>query len=346
MSVFYTNVKLKNFIIHHIENKESGKPIILSNKKIEIKDDHLKSMLIEYFFSSLKKDKYFHFVHNTDLKMNEIFFYTKNIFKSGDSFSSNSIDIANHLYDCSVHPNIKNGQVFIAHFNNCIIDEFVTDAIGIFKIENQDYFLKTKQINNQVDIDYEQGIDLDKIDKGCLIFNIEEENGYVVSVIDNINKGFEARYWTQDFLHVEPRKDEYYNTQNVMSLCKDFVTQALPQSITKADQVDILNKSVKYFKENESFDMSAFSNEVITNPDLIEIFNRYKSEFELAREIAILENFSISESAVKKQARSIKSVIKLDKNFHIYVHGSKDLIQQGTEEDGRKYYKIYYNEEN
>ena len=49
--------------------------------------------------------------------------------------------------------------------------------------------------------------------------------------------------------------------------------------------------------------------------------------------------------AVKKQARSIKSIIKLDKNFHIYVHGSRELIEQGVDEEGRKFYKIYYKEE-
>ena len=49
--------------------------------------------------------------------------------------------------------------------------------------------------------------------------------------------------------------------------------------------------------------------------------------------------------AVKKQARSIKSIIKLDKNLPIYVHGSRELIEQGVDEEGRKFYKIYYKEE-
>ncbi|MDD4067910.1 MAG: nucleoid-associated protein, partial [Bacteroidales bacterium] len=54
--------------------------------------------------------------------------------------------------------------------------------------------------------------------------------------------------------------------------------------------------------------------------------------------------FNISDSAVKKQARVFKSVIKLDKNFHIYVHGDRKLIEQGQDEKG-KFYKVYYNEE-
>ena len=55
--------------------------------------------------------------------------------------------------------------------------------------------------------------------------------------------------------------------------------------------------------------------------------------------------FTISESAVKKQARSLKSVIKLDKNFHIYIHGDRELIEKGEDKKG-KFYKVYYQEEN
>ena len=56
------------------------------------------------------------------------------------------------------------------------------------------------------------------------------------------------------------------------------------------------------------------------------------------------DTFYISDAAVKKQSRSFKSVIKLDKNFHIYVHGDRRMIEQGEDEKGR-YYKVYYKEE-
>jgi len=57
------------------------------------------------------------------------------------------------------------------------------------------------------------------------------------------------------------------------------------------------------------------------------------------------DNFEISAQAVKKQSKIFKSVLKLDKNFHIYIHGDKELIEKGVEKDGRKFYKIYYKEE-
>jgi len=60
----------------------------------------------------------------------------------------------------------------------------------------------------------------------------------------------------------------------------------------------------------------------------------------------IADNFEISAQAVKRQARVFKSVLKLDKNFHIYIHGSRELIEKGYDEAMNKhYYKIYFDEE-
>ncbi|MDR0604368.1 MAG: hypothetical protein LBG80_08720 [Bacteroidales bacterium] len=39
----------------------------------------------------------------------------------------------------------------------------------------------------------EKGININKLDKGCLIFNTERENGYIVAVVDNTNKGTDAQ---------------------------------------------------------------------------------------------------------------------------------------------------------
>jgi hypothetical protein len=73
---------------------------------------------------------------------------------------------------------------------------------------------------------------------------------------------------------------------------------------------------------------------------------QYKQNFEKARNYEIEDEFDIHLSAVKKQAKLFKSVLKLDKNFHIYIHGRRDLIEKGVDElSGRKYYKIYFEEE-
>ncbi|MDR3056942.1 MAG: nucleoid-associated protein, partial [Prevotella sp.] len=305
-----------------------------------------KTLLLHYFVSPFKSQEYYCFYHNSDLKYNEVYGFVSGIFNTPDSLYKNSVNLAKHLYEQSTHPKIKGGEFYTVYFKDCIIDGETVDAVGLFKSENKDTFLKVFPSGEGFEIESQQGININKLDKGCLIFNTEKENGYIVAVVDNTNKGAEAQYWIDDFLHVRQRKDEYHNTQNILSLCKNFVKNELPQhfEVSKADQVDLLNKSVKFFKENDNFSMANFANEVIEHPDIIESFNQYKSSFQQDYDIEIADNFTISESAVKKQVRSFKSIIKLDENFDIYIHGDRNLIEQGEDKKG-KYYKVYYKEE-
>jgi len=83
----------------------------------------------------------------------------------------------------------------------------------------------------------------------------------------------------------------------------------------------------------------------VATDHVIESFRKYDQDYRDQNNIEIDDHFTISSHAVKKQARIFKSVLKLDKNFHIYIHGDKDLIERGVDEDGRKYYKLYYKEE-
>eukprot|EP01118_Nematostelium_gracile_P009694 TRINITY_DN3272_c0_g3_i2.p1 TRINITY_DN3272_c0_g3~~TRINITY_DN3272_c0_g3_i2.p1 ORF type:complete len:387 (+),score=78.00 TRINITY_DN3272_c0_g3_i2:721-1881(+) len=107
-----------------------------------------------------------------------------------------------------------------------------------------------------------------------------------------------------------------------------------------------VNKSMKYFKEKESFDLDEFANEVIANEDGIESFKNFKKSYEEEFDTAIPDSFDINTAAVKKQARVFKSIIKLDRNFHIYIHGDKELIEKGFDEDkSMNYYKVYFKEE-
>ena len=115
--------------------------------------------------------------------------------------------------------------------------------------------------------------------------------------------------------------------------------------ITKTDQIDYLNRSIDYFKKNEQFNEKEFAQAVFEHTNVINSFKKFKGDFQHEHDHHIVSEFEISNPAVKKQSRVFKSVLKLDRNFHIYIHGDKDLIERGVDEDGRKYYKIYYNVE-
>jgi hypothetical protein len=182
-----------------------------------------------------------------------------------------------------------------------------------------------------------------------LVFNIEKENGYKVVVIDHTNRGQDAAaYWKDQFLQLKIRNDSFNQTNNTLGIYKNFVTQKLDDEfeLSKADKIDLLNKSMKYFKEKDTFDMDEFAGEVIGNPQAIESFKNFKSQYEQEFDSPIADTFEISGNAVKKQQRVYKSVLKLDKNFHIYIHGDKELIEKGFDEGkSMNYYKVYFREE-
>ena len=182
-----------------------------------------------------------------------------------------------------------------------------------------------------------------------MIFNLEREQGFLVSIVDTVSKGYDAQYWKDHFLHLRERNDNYHQTQNLLSMCKHFVTEQMPEELdnaTMADQAELLNKSLSFFKENDTFNLKDFEEEVIRKPEAIKAFRNFKEQFEDEREISISDEFDISSPAVKKQQRIFKSVIKLDKNFHIYIHGDRELIERGYDKDtGMSYYKVFFKEE-
>ncbi len=172
--------------------------------------------------------------------------------------------------------------------------------------------------------------------------------GYSVCVVDKINKQQEAQYWVNDFLQVTPYNNQYHATQNALSMCKLFISNELPEKfeVNKSDQIDLLNRSLEYFKTKEQFQLEEFAQEVIHHPEVVNAFNEYKQKFAEAKNLPITEEFDIHLSAVKKQERIFKSILKLDKNFHVYIHGRKDLIEKGYDEMvGKHYYKLFFDEE-
>lgn len=338
---------LSEIVLHSVGNKSKDEPLLISKEKLQLAEP-VKELLAKYFISPFKNVAFSTFSHTSELDLNEIYAFSKKIFADPDSIFLYSISISKHLYEQSTHPNIKAGELYIVYLSGCVVDDEEVDAIGIFKSENKETFLKVLPINGSYEINAESGVNINKLDKGCLIFNTEKEKGYKVCVIDQTNKGEEARYWKDDFLQVDARKDSFHYTQNYMDLCKKFVTEKLPNEfeVSKTDQIDLLNRSVNFFKNKDQFDLNEFNAEVMQQPEIIETFKDFKKTYATEREIPIVDEFEISDQAVKKQAKIFKSVLKLDKNFHIYIHGDKDLIEKGVDQaNGMKYYKIFYKEE-
>jgi hypothetical protein len=331
---------LQSISVHHVGNPLQDERYALSDAPISLKDEIIPRLLMQYFLTPFEKtNEVYHLMHpGGDLELNEIFHYCTGIFNDDTKFHELSQQIAKHLYSVSGHPKIKAGEVYIGYFNGVQLEGEQLDVIGIFKSETKETFLKVYPQEGGFGLDYEENaININKLDKGCLIFNTNKEDGYKVVVLDKTNgNNNEAVYWKDEFLKLKIRNDNFNQTNNTLSIYKNFVTQKLDDEfeMSKADKIDLLNRSMKYFKE------------VLGNNEAIESFKTYKNQYEQEFETKIPDTFEISDNAVKKQARVYKSVLKLDKNFHIYIHGDKELIEKGFDDaKAMSYYKVYFKQE-
>ena len=340
-------VCIETLTVHKVGNKSQEEGIRFSAAPVKV-DDAVQSLLLQYFLSPFRSDEYFNLTHESDIKLNEVYMYVSQIFDGWETFYEQSVHLARHLYDVSTHPKIKSGELYVTLLRNCNVDGEQVDAIGLFKSESKETFLKVFPTSDSFEIDYEDGININKLDKGCLIFNTERENGYLVSVVDSVRQSGEAMYWRDNFLNIAQRKDIFHQTEQCLDMCKQFVTGRLPENfnVNRVDQADMLNRSVTFFRENTEFSLDDFANQVIGQPEAIQSFKEFRKDYQEERDAIIDEKFEISAPAVKKQAKIFKSVIKLDKNFHIYVHGNRQLIEKGYDDDrDMNYYRIFFKEE-
>lgn len=341
--LFNEYINISNLVLHQIGSNACQEGIHYSNELTHI-DNDLKQLLKGHFLTPFKTDEHYNFVHSSDLSLNEIYQYVTRIFSKKNDFLDVSKKIALHLYECSNHPNIKRGELYIVYFENCILDGETIDAIGIFKSETKDRFITIYTTANGFGLEQNEGISINKLDKGCLIFNLEKENGYVVAVVDNTNKGAEAKYWTDDFLHVRPRKDSFNQTQNMISLCKSFVSQ-LPAENGKIEKATYMNRSVEALKE-ESVNIDSFAEQVFETQELVSEFKQYKETYQKERDIEIDDTFETASNAIKRRATGTMTTIKLDKNFDINIHGGEQYIERGYDEErGMHYYQLFFREE-
>lgn len=338
----FNEASISKFALHRISIEEANSFLgdsVLAPENAE-EEEILKRIFLKSFQANTTT---YEFKHEVDIELNTLLKLSKAIYDGGD-FLSKSKNIHKHLKSVSKHPNIKDGDLFIVKFDEVTLNNKFYEALGIYKIENKESFIETStNRKGEIGFSFRKGIGSKRLDKACLIVFTEEP--FTVFVIDNNSS--ETDYWQNEFLKVDLRKDNVNSTNQFLTLTKAFVTQQFPADfeVTKAQQIDLLNRSVDYFKTHESFDKREFENQVFQEPGIIKSFRNFDSSYREENEIEIADDFSISSQAVKKQARIFKSVLKLDQNFHIYIHGNSELIQQGVETDGRKFYKIYFDQE-
>ena len=187
MSFTFIEAVIADFYVHKVGNKIADEEYFIAKRNVDA-DDNLKMLLSHYFLSSFKSEELYRFNHDIELSLNEVYSCVCKIFNNPSSLYEQSINLAKHLYNKSLHPKIKGGEFYVVFFKDCILHGESLNAIGLFKSESKDTFLEVEQIEDGFDIESRRGININKLDKGCLVFNIEKDKGFNISIIDNTNK--------------------------------------------------------------------------------------------------------------------------------------------------------------
>lgn len=344
----FSAATIKKMAIHYVGNKIDEEGVVLTNNHVRVLAVEEEELLLEYFFKPFKTDEFFAFRHHDDVTRNVVYSALADQWRAPVQFIEASRTIAEHLYECSTHANINGGEFYMVYFDGVLFNEESVEAIGIFKTERKGVFMNVDEKEERFDISFGRGINIQKLDKGCIVLKTEDEDGYRCLLHDHINRGDEAKYWKSEFLGLGVVTNEYSLTTNYMTMCKNFVMEQIPEEfdVDRTLQIELMNRSSEYFQQKEKVDSDDFTKTVFEQPQLIESFNNYKQQFAEDSNVELEDHFHTSPAAVKKQKKIFKSVLKLDKNFHIYVHGNNELIENGFDDGkGMKYYKVYYNYE-
>jgi len=344
------NAHIDNLSIHRVGNKSRNEALFLSETPYGLNDE-IMPLLKEFYFKPFrdKEENYFQFAHEVDLEYNEMYNFATEVFNNPTEIHNVSKKITKHLFEQSNHPHIKNGEVYVTYFTNISIDNNVVDAIGVFKSEIQTDFLQFEEKESNLEMILQQGINLNKLDKGCIIFNYKKEEGYKILTVDS--NRYDARYWLEHFLSVDAFQDENFMTKKYLKFCQDFAKDVVLPAEDKQQEVLFMNRAINHFAKNDSFEETNFLNEVMESPEFIPEFKNYKVDKGEKYSIEDFTNFPIANNAVTDIRKKIKNVITLDTNVQIKLDfvnsdSAEKFVEKGWDEEKQMYYYlVYFNKE-
>jgi hypothetical protein len=345
----FSAARLQRFAITYVGNKGRYEGVLIPKHTLTPLHDVAEELLLGAFLKPFEKtEEFFYFHHEEDVSNHQVYQCCMEVFQDPEQLSEQAARLTQLLYEHMEIPKLQGGELMIGFFDDLILQGETTQAIGLWKVQNRESLLKTERTAESIVLNVMEGIPTAKPEVAALIFNLDEAEGYRICAIDTVTKKDERSFWKDDFMRLRPIEDNYFNTRHYINLSSEFITQKMPHKfgMDRTDQIDLLNRSSDYFKDNEHFEINDFAETLFQEPEQQEAFREFRDEYTRAYATPLEDKFDISNQAVKKENKVFKSVIKLDKNFHIYVHGRRDLIERGFDDGkGKKYYKVYFDDE-
>lgn len=329
--------EIKAATIQIVGNKTRGEGLSSASSLADVSDssDFL-TKLIEKSFT-MDDLKCFSYIESVEL--NPVYQFASKIFNDNETFLKQSVNIATYLYDQSVHPNIRSGELYVLLLE-CEYKKTAVDAMAILKSEKKDPFLATDNDGREISVRTIYGTGMKGLDKGCLILNVDRENGYVVGTVDNTNNGSDARYWTDSFLHVTDCEDDYHQTVKLMDMCKGFVKQQ--DDISDIERAIAAKRTADVFAAGETIQVDALADLICQDDKQKQEFAAYRKAFEKQNGGFAEEVNVVKKAAIRKPVTKM-TTLKLGADFEVKVLNPEAKIEGGVDKkSGKKFYTLYY----
>ncbi|MBT8044290.1 MAG: nucleoid-associated protein [Verrucomicrobiae bacterium] len=344
----FRRAKLSALSLAKVGNPLRSEPLRTSKELCRFSDEDT-AVLTPSFLKPFKNLELKSFAHHSSLDLNEVYRYATAIFKDPAALLEQGRKIARHLYNTSKHPNIKPGDLCVAVVDELLVDGLPLQALSIIKSESRVPFLEIADSDGNLQLITHQGISPDKIDKGCLIINSEEEQGYLVYTFDKSSAG--THFWMRDFLGVKFRRDNDYMTRRYADMAVSFAKEGLPEEMGAEQRCRVANQAMDYFEEKDEFDLKHFREEALKEPEIIEKFDQFQANQDDEDGGKLDEQFTIAKKVARKAGNKFRSTIKLDTGVNIsfapaFKESDESTFERGFDEQKQlKFVKIYYQEE-
>lgn len=329
-----TDSKLAQYIMHYVSDTPVFGDEVFSQPEVM-----LEAAFTQLAFNKVDFEQQYEFFHETDIGLNEMYTYVNAIFDTESDFLQQSQHIATHLQSVSQHPNIKNGELFIGLFENCIWGQDVKKVLAIVKIDEKEMFLDVKNEQDKMVVNGIDGINVKKINNMAIIMDMGPDVAPIVFM--KTRKKEDVIYWQERFLKIKVADEPFHKTNLALTECRKIISKE--EGFTNTEKLGYLNKTLEYFRTEDEFQVSDYIETVFEGTDAV-------AKDLIVNSVTPYETV-ISESAIEKAEKNYRRKIKLDENIEIQVNVRNidevdELIEVGFDEaTNRKFYKIYFKEE-
>src|SRR5690606_29075547 len=135
-----------------------------------------------------KTEEFFYFHHEEDVSHHLVYQSCTSVFHNPENLSEEAGKLSQMLYEHCNNPRVQGGEFFVAFFDDLMLQGEPASAVGLWKIQTKDPYLKTERTTEAFALNVLEGIPVSgKPEVAALIFNLDEAEGYRICAVDTVS---------------------------------------------------------------------------------------------------------------------------------------------------------------